>query len=295
VRTGSIVTILALGCGIVTGGPLASRGPRSAFRQQVRLVEVPIVVTDERDRPLQELRKEDFRLFEDGIEQSIRYFSGEDGPVSVGIVFDASSSMETKMRHARAALAQFLKTTTGQDEFLLVRFSTEPAVACGFTSNAEEIEGTLASTFADGATALWDAIYLSIDQMKHAGHQRRALVVLSDGGDNNSRYTLREIRSLARESDVRVFSICVLDKSRALAAIAEESGGRYYRVRHLAELPDVAQKISADLHSQYVLGYSPANSRNDGRYRKIQVKLAHPPRARWLRASWRHGYYAPGL
>ena len=199
--------------------------------------------------------------------------------------------MGAKMKYARAALAQFLETTTPQDEFLLLRFANEPTIACGFTPNTREIERALASTTATGATALWDAIYLGMHEMKHARHARRALLVLSDGGDNDSRYTLRQIRLLARESDVRIFTICVLDSSRALAGIAEESGGRYYRVRHLGELPQVAQKIGTDLHSQYVLGYTPPDSRADGRYRKIKVKVARPA----LRASWRHGYYAPGL
>jgi Ca-activated chloride channel family protein len=251
---------------------------------------VPAVVTDERDRPLQNLRKEDFRLFEDGVEQNIRYFSGEDGPVSVGILFDTSGSMRYKMQYARAALGRFFETTMPEDDFLLLEFANTPAVVRGFTRDTDEIEHTLDETRTMGATALWDAIYLGLHEMKHARHSRKALLVLTDGGDNDSRYTLRQIRQMARESDVRVFTICLQDRSRALRGIAKESGGRYYRVRQLEDLPGIAEKIGADLHSQYVLGYMPKNTRADGRFRKIQVKLE-----RGARAFWRRGYYAPAL
>jgi Ca-activated chloride channel family protein len=293
-------------CGMLRGQSelsIASRGvpPRTwgfgnlPIRQDVRLVLVPVTVTSGNGRPLDNLRKQDFRLFEDNVEQRITYFGSEDGPVSVAIVLDLSSSMRRKLADAREAVAQFMKNTAWHDEYMLVTFNDRPAITCGFTENAGRIERLVGSARPEGWTALWDAIYLGLHSIEHATYRRRALLVVTDGGDNHSRYTQSEIRSLVREADVRVYAICIFDKSRALARIAEDSGGRVYRATKLNQLADLARQVSTELHSQYVLGYSPLNARDDGKYRKLSVKLARPLNAPGVRASWRRGYYAPGL
>ena len=178
------------------------------------------------------------------------------------------------------------------DEFSLLKFSDQPEFVCGFTTNIHEIEDGLLSIQANGWTSLYDAIYLSINKIKHAQHERKVLLVLSDGGDNDSRYTEREIKQLVAEADVRIFSISILDRSPSLEAIAEESGGRAFRVRKLEELPDLAANISAELHSQYVLGFSPAD-RKDGKYRKVKIELTEPAGIGGIHASWKRGYYGP--
>jgi VWFA-related protein len=265
----------------------------SAIRLDVKVVEIPVTVTDAWDRPIEGLRQSDFRLFEDDVEQKIVYLSGEDAPASVGLIFDASGSMREKIETSVAAVDQFFETALPGDEFLLVRFSDKPALLTGFTGDAHEISGWLHGIVPKGWTALHDAIYLGIQKMKAAKNSRKALLVLSDGGDNNSRYSAPEIRDLVRESDVRIYSIGLqmgmLQGGRFLERISDETGGRMIRVRKLDELPKAMEKLSRDLRSQYVLGYYSTNPQNDGRFRKVRVQVNHAT----VRASWRRGYYAP--
>ena len=269
-------------------------GRRAAnIRLDVKVVLIPVSVTDIWDRPIAGLRKEDFHLYEDNVEQKIAYLSNEEAPASVGLIFDSSGSMANKLETSIAAVDQFFKNSLPGDEFLLVRFSDRPHLMTGFTDDIEEISGWLHSIRAGGWTALHDAIYLGVQKMKKAKNARRALLVLSDGGDNNSRYSAPEIRNLVREADVRVYSVGVLlgllQGSRLLEKISEETGGRMIKVRKLDELPSAIEKLSRDLRSQYVLGYYSSNSQNDGRYRKVRVTVNQPT----VHASWRHGYYAP--
>jgi Ca-activated chloride channel homolog len=279
--------------------PRAPTSPKSTARDSgpirldVKVVQIPVTVTDPIDRPIEGLRKEDFRLFEDDVEQKIIYLSGEDAPASVGLIFDASGSMRAKMETSVAAVEQFFRTTLPGDEFLLVRFSDKPVLITGFTDDTHEISGWLHSIRAGGWTALHDAIYLGIQKMKAARNSRKALFILSDGGDNNSRYSAPEIRDLVREADVRVYSIGLLlgmlQGGRFLEKISEETGGRMIRVRKLDELPEAIEKLSRDLRSQYLLGYYSTNAQNDGRFRRVRVQVNHTT----VRASWRRGYYAP--
>jgi len=262
--------------------------PRS-IRADVKVVLIPVTVNDLFDRPVAGLSKDDFHVFEDNVEQKIVYLSLEDAPASVGLIFDASGSMRNKIETSVAAVEQFFRTALPGDEFLLVRFSDKPVLLTGFTDDVNQISGWLHSTQPRGWTALHDAIYLGIQKMKRAKNGRRALLVLSDGGDNNSRYSASELRTLVREADVRIYSIGLLQGSRLLERISMETGGRMIRVHKLDELPDAVEKLSRDLRGQYLLGYYSSNVQNDGRYRKVQVQLNQPE----AHASWRHGYYAP--
>jgi len=262
--------------------------PRS-IRADVKVVLIPVTVNDPFDRPVAGLSKDDFHVFEDNVEQKIVYLSLEDAPASVGLIFDASGSMRNKIETSVAAVEQFFRTALPGDEFLLVRFSDKPVLLTGFTDDVNQISGWLHSTQPQGWTALHDAIYLGIQKMKRAKNGRRALLVLSDGGDNNSRYSASELRTLVREADVRIYSIGLLQGSRLLERISMETGGRMIRVHKLDELPDAVEKLSRDLRGQYLLGYYSSNVQNDGRYRKVQVQLNQPE----AHASWRHGYYAP--
>jgi Ca-activated chloride channel family protein len=263
------------------------------IRLDVKVVLIPVSVTDLWDRPIAGLRQEDFHLYEDNVEQKIAYVSNEEAPASVGLIFDASGSMANKMETSIAAVDQFFKTSLPGDEFLLVKFSDRPHLMTGFTDNIDEISGWLHSIQAGGWTSLHDAIYLGVQKMKKAKNARRALLILSDGGDNNSRYSALEIRNLVREADVRVYSLGLLlgllQGSRLLEKISEETGGRMIKVRKLEELPSAIEKLSRDLRSQYVLGYYSSNGQNDGRYRKVRVQVNQPT----VHASWRRGYYAP--
>ncbi|MBV8553250.1 MAG: VWA domain-containing protein [Acidobacteriaceae bacterium] len=269
----------------------SSRSRLPSIRTHVKLVVIPVTVTDLLERPVSGLHKQDFQVFEDGVEQKISAFSSEESPVSVGLVFDASNSMRKKIDQSRAAMLEFLRMSFPGDEFFLLTFNTRPAPVGRFTTDIEEIQNALALTQSRGWTALFDAIYIGMAQMKQATHDRKVLLVVSDGGDNNSRYSESEIKNAIREADVRVFSISILDRSPCLERISEESGGRAYRVRKLDELPYIAQTLSEEIHSHYVLGYSPSQGQNDGKYHRVTVKLVLPPGSPRVRVAWRHGYY----
>jgi Ca-activated chloride channel family protein len=186
------------------------------------------------------------------------------------------------------------------DEYLVVEFNDTPRVLCGFTSDVEDISKTLETIRPRNWTALYDAVYMAIHQMKAAKNARRALLILSDGADNNSRYTESEMKAVVREADVVIYSIGLVGglmrrHLRSLKTLSEETGGRYYEVDKVADLPDAVSKISAAIRNQYLLGYASSNPRVDGLYRKIEVRLNQPPDAPRLRASWRSGYYSPLL
>jgi Ca-activated chloride channel homolog len=267
--------------------------PSGMIRTDVKLVLIPVTVTDPLQRPVSGLRKQDFRVFDDGIEQNISEFFSEEAPVSVGMVFDASHSMLTKMNQSRQAITEFLKMSVPGDEFFLLKFSDRPATVVPFTTDISSIEDGLTLIQSGGWTSLFDAMYLALNRMKRATYGSKALFVLSDGGDNNSRYTETDITNMVREADVRIFAVSVLDRSLCLERISEESGGRAYRVHKLDQLHEVAETLSAEVHSHYVLGYLPTKFQNDGKYHKVTVKLIRTESTPRLHVAWRRGYYAP--
>lgn len=281
-------------------------GPRANIRVDSTLVLIPVTVTDPLNRFVTGLDKDHFRVFEDKKEQSVVQFSSEDAPISIGIVFDSSGSMGSKLAKSRQAVAQFFRTANPEDEAFLVQFNDRAELTLPFTHDLAEVQNRLNFTQSKGKTALLDATYLAINHMKSARNPRKALLVISDGGDNNSRYTENEIKNLVREADVQIYAIGIYEPigSRmrtaeelagpgTLTNIAEQTGGRQYAVENLSELPDIAAKIGIELRNQYILGYTPANLERDGKYRKVQVKLVQPRGLPSLRAHWRLGYYAP--
>ena len=287
----------------VGGAPVPTR---SNIRVESTLVLIPVTVTDPYNRFVTGLEKDNFKVIEDKKEQDIVQFSSEDAPLSVGIVFDCSGSMGNKLEKSRQAVAQFSKTANPEDEFFLVQFNDTAELVVPFTRNLEEIQNRLTFTQSKGRTALLDAIYLALHEMKKAKNPRKAVLVISDGGDNSSRYTENEIKSKVKEADVQIYAIGIYEaigaRSRTpeelsgpglLTEIAEQTGGRQYAVENLAELADIAAKIGVELRNQYILGYSPHNQDRDGKYRRVEVKLNQPRGLPPLRAFWRHGYYAP--
>jgi Ca-activated chloride channel family protein len=278
----------------------------TSIRVETQLVLINVTVTDPMNRFVTGLEKEHFKLFEEKAEQTITQFSSEDAPLSVGLVFDASGSMGSKLSKSRQAAAQLFKTANPEDEFFLVQFNNRPELSVGFTSNTEEIQNRLTFTQAKGRTALLDGVYMAMSHMKKARNPRKAIIILSDGGDNSSRYTESEVKNLVREADVQVYAIGIFEpmagRGRSaeelagpglLTELAESTGGRHFPVENLNELPDVAAKIGIELRNQYVLGYTPTNQTKDGKYRRVQVKLKQPRGLPPLKAFYRLGYYAP--
>jgi Ca-activated chloride channel family protein len=276
------------------------------IRIDTTLVLVPVAVNDPMGRFVTGLDKDNFKVFEDKIEQEIKQFSSEDAPMSVGLVFDTSGSMGGKLNTSRRAVAEFLKTSNPQDEFFLIEFNERPEVVVPFTAATEEIQNRLTFAQSKGRTALLDGIYMAMHTMKKAHNPRKAILIISDGGDNSSRYTETEVKNAVREADVQIYSIGIFEPTASrgrtpeelsgpalLGEITEQTGGRHYEVSNLADLPDVAAKIGIELHYQYVLGYSPSNAVRDGKYRRIQVKLVKTVGLPTLKATFRTGYYAP--
>ncbi len=257
------------------------------------MVQIPVTVTDALNRNVMNLKAGNFRLFDGEVEQRISSFSMTDAPVSTGIVFDTSGSMKHRIRDSRAAVKQFLATAVPNDEFSLVQFADNATLLSGFTRIAAEIERPLGSMAAHGWTALYDAMFLSMHQTRRAANPRRVLLVLSDGEDNNSRYTEAEMMSLVREGDVSVYAIGLFTRARGLERMAEETGGGMITVHNLSELPAAMDKLSHQIRNQYMLGYFPSNAANDGRYRKVRVEVNLPTGTPPAHTSWRRGYIVP--
>jgi Ca-activated chloride channel family protein len=270
------------------------------------LVLINVTVTDPLNRFVTGLEKDHFRLFEDKVEQQISEFSSEDAPISIGLVFDTSGSMGPKLQKSRQAAAEFFKTANPADEFFLVQFNDRPELAVPFTTDTDKIQSALTFTQSKGRTALLDSVYLAMHEMKKAKNPRKALLIISDGGDNSSRYTETEIKNAVREADVQIFAIGIFEAMSGrgrtaeeaagpglLNDLAEQTGGRPYAVENVAELPDIAAKIGIELRNEYILGYTPKNGERDGKYRRVQVKLNQPRGLPPLKAFFRLGYYAP--
>ncbi|MDE3180365.1 MAG: VWA domain-containing protein [Acidobacteriota bacterium] len=272
----------------------------------VNRVLVNVTVTDPYDRIVTGLDQSNFQVYDDKVKQEILSFSTEDAPISVGLIFDSSGSMSDKIQKSKEAAMQFFETANPQDEFMLINFAARPNLISGFTSRFSNLQDRLLFVKAGGRTALLDAIYLGLEEMKKATTSRKALLVISDGGENHSRYTERDIKEMVKESDVEIYAIGVFEPlaSRGrtpeeaagpslLADLANTTGGRMFSVENADELPDIAEKISIELRNQYVIGYKPSNLVYDGRWRRIKVKLDPPRGLPPLQVYARTGYYAP--
>jgi Ca-activated chloride channel family protein len=279
---------------------------RGQITMNVEMALVNVTVTDPYNRLVTGLEPDNFRVFEDNIEQEVVTFSSEDVPISIGVVFDFSGSMANKVEKAREAAVQFFKTANPQDEFFLVSFNERAELTSSFTNSIEDLQSRLMLTAPKGRTALLDAIYLGLSQMRGAHNAKRALLILSDGGDNHSRYNESDIKRLVKEADTQLYAIGIFDplgyRNRTpeelngpslLGEVTEMTGGRVFAVERLEDLPDIASKIGMELRNQYVLGYRPSNKVHDARWRKIKIKLRAPRGLPPLNVYSKTGYYAP--
>jgi Ca-activated chloride channel family protein len=271
----------------------------------VNVVLVQATVVDPYNRLVTGLEKDNFQVAEDGVEQEVEYFSGEDVPISIGVIFDMSGSMSDKVNKARQSAMQFFKTANPQDEFFLVSFNDRAELVSHFTSSVEDLQTRLMYTSAHGRTAMLDAVYLGLSQMKSAHNTKRALLIISDGGDNHSRYSETDVRNFVKEADVQIYAMGIYEQigyaatpeeqegPTLLAELCNLTGGRVFKVENIGELPDIATKIGMELRNQYVLGYHPSNKATDGHWRKIKVKV-HPPHGLApLTVFSRTGYFGP--
>jgi len=264
-----------------------------------------VTVTEPTGRLVTGLEQSNFRIFEDGKEQEVVRFASEDVPVSIGVIFDMSSSMSDKIDKSKNAAMEFLLTANPQDEFFLVDFNDRAQLVSPFTASVDDIQSRLMYVGAKGMTALYDGVYLGLSQMKGAHNRRKALLIISDGGDNHSRYGENDVRSFVQESDVQIYAIGLFDPDGGptpeerngpslLNDMTHLTGGRTYQVRSPSELPDIATKISQTLRNQYVIGYRPGNAAHDGKWRKVKVTVRPPKGVPPLTVYSKTGYYAPG-
>jgi Ca-activated chloride channel family protein len=289
--------ILVLGLVVAAAGVSGGPGSRP-LRADSNLVLIGATVVDGADRFVTGLRREDFRISEGGVEQRIVSLSSEDAPVSAVVVFDASGSMARAIPMASQALHQFLEAANPADEFSVVTVRSRPALSLGFVGDPRDVVAGLGEVRGAGETALFDSVYMALSQVRRAHNARKALLVISDGGDNHSRYTERELIDALREADVKVYAIGLGDEQpefsgEVLGALADATGGRYFEAWSAKDLPGIMKRI--DIRSEYVLGYSPDPLKADGKYHRVELSLTRQARARHLHAFWRRGYYAPSL
>jgi len=278
-----------------------ARGPHKPrpLRVDVDLVLLPVTVSDPMNHAVTSLKKEDFAIYEGNQQQEIRYFSTEDAPISIAILLDVSKSMSDKIETERAALVEFFNNANPKDEYFAIAFSDRPRVLADSTQSIDQLQGQLLSAEPGGPTAMLDAVYLALSELRSARYERKAILILSDGGDNASRYKLREIKSLVQESDVQIYAVGLFEtfffntiEERLgkvwLGGITDVTGGRTITVDNRGKVPEAAATISRAMRNQYVLGYRPTTMAGT-KWRKIKVRLtssAEPP----LRAYYKQGY-----
>ena len=284
---------------------LAAMLAAQTFKLDSNLVLVGVSVTDRYHHPVMGLQQDRFEILDDRVPQPVAFFGREDAPLSVGMILDVSGSIGRAVGKIRDALAQFCRVANPKDEFFLVTVSTTPDLLQPFTNDCGDLQGKLFAIPARGNTSLLDGVALAVRQMKKARHPRRALVVVTDGEDNNSRYTHSEIRNMALESDAQIYVLGLPsdvptllgeagpDGIRFFEDLADVTGGRFFPIYRNAEIPAAAKKVGEELHNQYVLGYRPSGVALDGKFHRVLVKLLPQPGAPKLFVTHKSGYYAP--
>jgi Ca-activated chloride channel family protein len=278
--------------------------PTQTLKVDVDLVLVSATVTDSLNRYVSGLEAGHFQVWEDKIEQKVEYFSAEDVPISIGVIFDVSGSMKDKIATARQAAATFLKTGNPEDEYFLVEFANRPEVASDFTTDVTKLQNKLIMTPAKGMTAMYDSVYLGLEKLKEGTNPKKALLLITDGEDNRSRYTFQNVKEFVKEQDVQIYGIGIVDDfnsqlgagrtGRALIEeLSELTGGQAMFPDSVYELEDICTKIAVELKNQYVLGYHSTNGAKDGKWRKLRVKVNPPKGIQRLNVRAKQGYYAP--
>jgi len=268
----------------------------------VDLTEIHVSVTDEKDRPVGNLTKENFRVFEDQTEQKLSVFKHEDFPVSLGLVIDNSRSMEPRKERLDAAALSFVRKSNPDDETFIVHFDDTARLDRDFTDSIPLLEQSLTSEKPYGQTAIYDALILALDHMHYSLHTKKAILLMTDGVDNSSKHTLSEAVQATQQSHVAVYTVGLLSASGgqkaedSLIRIAEASGGRAFFPVTIDEVRADMERVARDLREQYTLGYIPSNPSRSGQWRSVRVEIIPPrgmPKTTKLYATYRHGYYGP--
>ncbi|HUE82792.1 MAG TPA: VWA domain-containing protein [Pyrinomonadaceae bacterium] len=268
------------------------------------LVTLTVTVTDQLGRFVSGLSKRAFTVFDEKEPQEITFFSDDDAPVSVGVVFDVSGSMSgDKLRMAREALSRFIQTSHNADEYFLIAFNSRAQLLLDRSRDGDGVLDKLTFVETKGNTALYDGVYLGVEKVTRGSHSKRALLVISDGQDNSSRYNFRELRRLLRESDVLIYSIGItsgrdlhsmlgMEGQGILDELSSVSGGKAFFPNSAMEMDDVFEHIALELRHQYSIGYRPTDFKNDGKWRRIKVRIKPPRGLPRLSVRTKQGYYA---
>jgi Ca-activated chloride channel family protein len=278
--------------------------PTQTLKVDVDLVMVNATVTDPQNRYVTGLDREHFQIWEDKVEQEITYFSAEDAPISIGVIFDISGSMKDKISTARDAAVTFLKTGNPEDEYFLVEFANRPELAEDFTTDVTRLQNRLIFAPAKGMTAMYDSVYLGLEKLKEGSNPKKALLLITDGEDNRSRYTFSNVKEFVKEQDVQIYAIGIVEtwnsqlgsghSGRALIEeLADLTGGRAFFPTSVYDLEDICTKIAVELKNQYWIGYHSTNPAKDGKWRKLRMKIDAPKGLPRLNVRSKSGYYAP--
>ncbi len=282
--------------------PAQPAAAKSSIRVDVNMTLVPVTVMDAFGRNVRGLDRQNFRVFDGPEQRPIVAFSQQDAPVSVGLIFDCSRSMTDKFKTARDAASEFFKQLNPEDESFLVTVSDRAELRQGFTSNFSDIGNALVFVQPNGTTSLIDGVYLALTEMKKAHNPRKALIIVSDGGENNSRYTMRELINMAVEANTMIYTIGIFQNPQSqeeltgpetLTRLSQNTGGLASVVQSATDLRNTMTQIGVTLHNQYVLGYYPPETAQSGKYRKIKVQLLVPEGTPRLQIYARTGYYVP--
>ncbi len=296
-KLGALLLLLVLTCALSAQEQKPEQSPHNLI-VDVDVVLATATVTDRDGRFVTGLEKENFKIAEDKVQQEITYFSSEDVPVSVGIVFDISGSMKDKMKTAVQAAMTFLKGGSVDDEYFLVEFSDRPT-GSEFTTDIAKLQQRFMFSKAKGRTALYDAVYMGLTKLEESNNPKRALLLITDGEDNRSRYTFSNVKQYIKEKDVQIYTIGITsgpgdasaEQGKALLRdLSSISGGESF-TPSVYQLEETCRAIAKELKYQYIIGYRSSNTAKDGKYRKIKISAEYPNNKLTVRAK--EGYYAP--
>ncbi len=307
----SLVMVYCLVCALGAAGQAPAQQPSRQTREPQEqspavklgsnLVTIPVTVTDPYERLVTGLRKEHFEVYDDKVKQDVTFFAEEDSPISIGVVFDVSGSMKEKIQRARVALRKFVETSHPDDEFFLIAFNHITSLVQDFTTSGDEILSRLSLVEPSGRTALYDAAYLGVEKVHQGSQVRKAIIVISDGLDNSSRYTYSQLRNLVKEAGVQIYGLGIFSLNNRsdeavgrsiLEEITALTGGRAFFPDNSAELDDVITRIALELRHQYNVGFYPSNTARDGQWHKVRVRVNPPKGLPRLTVRTREGYYA---
>ncbi len=278
---------------------LEAQGRENTLRLRTDIVTLSVNVTDKQNNFVPGLIPQDFEVYEDGIKQDVTFFSDEDIPLNIGISLDTSGSLKQYFDQSLKAAGELVKTSHADDDFFFMTFSKKIRVQVE-GGDWDKVDKYLRSAEPEGRTAFYDAVYFGLEKVKQGKHRKRALIVISDGQDNSSRYKYGELMKLVKEADVQIYCVGIGDISSdgetsgkdLMKGLAGMSGGESFFPGDANKIEDAVNSIALLLRHQYSVGYYPSNPRSDKNWRKLKVKLHPSQKTHGLRVSVKEGYYA---